>query len=121
MRALRREVSGEVLRLLQVRGQGGRGEGWVQEGEGAEEGFVLQGCVEGLGSGSVQAGLGDGFWGWDGDGVAYGLSRRTSGSQCSDGLGGGGLLGWEDCGGGAGVVVCEGVWGGRGGPFVVGV
>lgn len=54
--------------------------------------------------------------------MAYGLSRRMSGSQCSDGLGGGGLVGWEDCGGGAGVVVvCEGVWGGRGGPFVVGV
>lgn len=53
MRALPREVSGEVLRLLQVRGQGGRAEAWVLEGEGAEEGFVLQGCVQGLGSGSV--------------------------------------------------------------------
>lgn len=54
VRALRREVSGEVLRPLQVRGQGGRGEGWVLEGEGAEEGVVLQGCVEGLRSGSVR-------------------------------------------------------------------
>lgn len=52
------------------------------------------------------------------------MSRRRSGSQGEEGLGGGGLVGWRDCCGVVGVVLNEGVCGGgggSGGPFVVGV
>ena len=62
-----------------------------------------------------------------GDGEGRGetdvLSRRTSGSQCSEGLGGGGWVGWRDCCGVEGALLYGGVCGGggSGGPVVVGV
>lgn len=45
------EVPGEVLRLLEVRGEGRGGEGGVEEREGAEQGGVFESGVEGLGAG----------------------------------------------------------------------
>lgn len=47
---LRYQVVRLVLGLLEVRGEGGGGEGGVQQGEGLDQRAVLQGCVEGLGS-----------------------------------------------------------------------
>lgn len=110
-------------------GQGGGGEGGVLVGEGGEEERVGEGFLEGGGSVGGVGLLVSGclcvvFWlGWFGErggGETNGLSRRTSGSQFSDGVGGGGL----DCWGVAGGFVSEGGCGGgggRGGPFVVGV
>ena len=50
VRVLRYQVVRLVLGLLEVRGERGGGEGGVQEGEGSDQRFVLQGAVQGLGS-----------------------------------------------------------------------
>lgn len=82
------EVLGQVLGLLEMWRERRGCQGGVQEGERLEEGLVFKGAVQVLRSMPCTSEPRPEAGNWGG---AYGLSSSTSGSQCCDGSGGGGL------------------------------